>query len=181
MSSRSETGGSRESTFGLRLDQLADLLAVAADDRWSAPAGGADKSADGQAEPPPEECLGCGTRKAECGANAVALRWADSSFRIPPCVLRPASDEQLLTAVKDRSKRLARTADSESQCATATTVYYAAIAACLVYHGRKVSRHSDAALVDAFARFCAMPQMPAELADLFERAVRVCRDRQEQT
>jgi hypothetical protein len=106
---------------------------------------------------------------------------------LPPTVARPLlkvllspeSDTHLLETLKERGKTLSAGSVSSYERATATTIYYAAIASALLHHGRKISRHSYDTLARSFFQLSAKRWMPSELKSLFDRAIETCGNRRE--
>jgi len=79
-------------------------------------------------------------------------------------LLDPRADLGLLRAVKECCKRLSLSLDSRAEAAIATTLYYAAMASALVYHDKKITRHSEDTLDEAFGSLIEKPWMASELA-----------------
>ena len=84
------------------------------------------------------------------------------------------TDLATITAIKDYGKGLVHGRGGESAMAAATAVYYAAIAAALVHHGRKITSYSHVRLVESFDRLIGRPWLTAEIDRLFSDARRLC-------
>jgi hypothetical protein len=87
------------------------------------------------------------------------------------------SDVGLLRAIKESSKTLSCTLDSEAETALATTIYYAALAGALVHHDKKITQNPYAKLDESFALLIGKKWMARELTALFSEARRICRSR----
>lgn len=90
---------------------------------------------------------------------------------------RRGTDLALLKEIKDRNKGTVTTAASDATRAAATAVYYAAIAAALVFHGEKITRHSDARLLEGFERLQDATWIPSDLRTLIAKGRAVCAGR----
>jgi hypothetical protein len=84
------------------------------------------------------------------------------------------TDLATITAIKDYGKGLVHGRGEESALAAATAVYYAAIAAALVHHGRKITSYSHVRLVESFDRLIGRPWLTAEIDRLLSDARRLC-------
>lgn len=84
-------------------------------------------------------------------------------------------DVAAFRALKDYSKELVKRSRSEVTRTTATTTYYAAIAAALAFHHERITQHSLGSLDRSFALLLDKPWLPPALRALFEAARKVCR------
>jgi len=173
-----EMGEKKRSTFGLKLDQLADLLAVAAEDH-------APTEADCD-----EEHLAETLRRRltevmpEDGQLMTAISKIAASDKsgltamIGRSLLHVLSDSESsvsqLQVLKEASKNLSTAAVSEQQRAVANTIYHAAIASCLVHRDKKITQHSYGKLDESFALLLEKKWMAHELVELFSGARRIC-------
>lgn len=82
-----------------------------------------------------------------------------------------------LREIKEHWKKLTVGDGTLADRASATTIYFAAIASALVCHGEKITTHCDEALEDSFGTLAAKRWMPEELVRLFEKARDLCRAR----
>ncbi len=168
MSSGPENGESMESTLGLRLDQLADLFSVAADDQ------ALTEADDGEGDESVGEML------RHCLA---AMFPADSDLTSLPgrsvlqVLLSPGSTISELEVIKAKSKSQTFASISEAQCAAATALYYGAIASALVHHHQKITQGSYRKLDESLALLSKKRWMPEELRELFLRARRICQSK----
>ena len=89
-------------------------------------------------------------------------------------LLDPATDLRVIKTIKQYGKKLTTHTTSEAERATATTIYFAAIASALVFHHQKISLHSYEHLHRSFGMLCAKQWMAPELITLFTDARRVC-------
>ncbi len=153
-----------ETTYGLSPDRLAKLLALGLEDKKDQ-----DELEEGQTAAelledmlsnklPPEEVLG-------------------SDKTIGSLILDAETDLSVLETMKDYGKGLVRRSDSETGKAAATAIYYGSIASALVFHQRKISRHSFEKVAEACADLEEEPWIPSGLKDLFRKARTVCDER----
>ena len=162
--------GDVQTTFG-RDDGLAELLRIGAGSPEDAKA---DLLAARVAGPLPLDAAGADKMQAIVGR----LR-----ERLMPLHGRPLRDALLdeqtalddLVTIKEYGKQLAAREDSEVAHAVAVAVYFAAIAAALVSHGKRITSYSYPALVSAFGVLVDKRWMLPELARLFSKAKRICR------
>lgn len=178
-----ESSMQENSTYGLRLDQLAGLLSVGIDDTEACDGEGHDESMAsllrGQLMCPlPTGSLlfdalvmmmgrlGCDTR------SLVGRTLGD-------VLLNPQTDVGLLQAIKDCSKRLSCALDSRAHTAIATVTYYAALASALVHHDKKISQYSYDTLERSFATLMLKKWIPPDLMRLFSRARGICHDKRD--
>jgi len=172
-----EMSKKRKSTFGLRLDQLADLFAVAAEDQAPTEEDRADKRF---AEilrrqlievMPGNSMLFQAASKVSADQQSEMTSLAGQSLL--EVLLSPESSISHLQLVKEAHKRLTTMSVSEAEHAVATTVYHAAIASCLVHHDKKITQHSYGKLDESFALLIEKNWMASELVELFSNARRV--------
>lgn len=93
-------------------------------------------------------------------------------------ILSPITELAVLQTIKDHGKQLARRpgcSDSERDCGL--SLYFAAIASALVFHGQKITTHSWESLQRSFAALIEKPWMTQELRALLARAREACRQR----
>lgn len=181
MSLSFEMSRKRKSTFGLRLDQLADLFAVAAEDRVPTEADHADERLARMLRRqltlvlPKNVLLFPGSSKVsdnqQCDLTSLAGR---SLLQV---LLNPEASLNQLQLVKEAAKRLTTTSVSEEERAIATTIYHAAIASCQVHYAKKITQHSYEKLVESFTLLMEKKWMAFELVELFSRARRICKSR----
>jgi len=175
----------KKSTYGLRLDQMASLFAMGIDEPHAA----AHKSDDHMLRDLLHEQLTCAEPKGSLLRDTLAMMMhrANTRANLPrerplgDILLQPHSDVKLLEAIKDSSKTLSVTLESQTETALARTLYFAAIAAALVHHDVKITQNSYAVLAEAVASLQAKPWMTAELAELFAQAQEICRRRSNET
>jgi hypothetical protein len=90
-------------------------------------------------------------------------------------LLDPGTNLAVFERIKDRAKELGDVAADGAQREAALALYFAAIAGALLHHGTKISQHSRARLEQSFRTLSQQAWIPADLADLFTRAVSCCR------
>lgn len=168
----------KKSTFGLRLDQLADLFSLVSKDHA------------------PEEINGPNERQAETLRRQLSEVMPGQSLLLTAVSEISASEKCDLTAmtghsllqvltshkssvsqlrmVKEAGKHLSSAAVSEEECAAANTVYHAAIASCLIHHETKITQHSYEKLDKSFSTLIDRKWMAPELMELFLSARSIC-------
>ena len=92
-------------------------------------------------------------------------------------VVDSAISVAVLNRIKDYGKRLAAQGRSRADHDAALTIYFAAIASALVFHGQKISTHPHESLERSFVVLVAKPWMVPELVELFTKARQVCHER----
>jgi len=168
-----------KSTYGLKPSQLGRLLAASAGALESREAMAGDQANETllqqylsrrlSSEPSFEEALlSAGGRSVE-----EVRPLLDRSMR--EVLLDPECDLAVLKAVKDHSKRRSAMVTSGSETLTTTALYYAAIAAALVYHGERITTYSTESLERRFSLLAERPWMDSECKALFVRAAEWCR------
>lgn len=171
----------KKSTYGLRLDQMADLFALGADD----PDVAADGNDDATLRDLLREQLTCTTPKGSLLLDTLAMMIEPLEGRasalgdtaLGAVLLNPQSDLGLVRAIKDCSKTLSCTLDSQTETALARTVYFAAIASALVHHDTRITQSSYKTLAESLTALIEKPWMVPELVELFSQARQVCQCR----
>jgi len=85
-----------------------------------------------------------------------------------------------LSTVKDvrrYAKEKAARTDDEAEHTVMTTIYFAAIANRLVFHGQRITTYSYESLRSSFGKLHGKSWLPADLAGLFEKAEKACRNK----
>jgi len=80
-------------------------------------------------------------------------------------------------AIKSYGKQLARREGCDSDHAVAVAIYYAAIASAMIFHDKRISRHSWGYLRDSFLDISERPWMPTNLARHFTKACKQCKNK----
>jgi len=164
----------KKTTYGLRLDQMADLFALGADDS-DVSAGGSD---DATLRELLREQLACPTPKGSLLLDTLVMMVDPLHGKtLGEVLLSPESNLDLIRAIKECSKTLSVTLDSQTETALARTVYFAAIAAALVHHDMKITQNSYETLAESLAMLIEKPWMAPELVELFAQARRICQHR----
>lgn len=168
------------STFGLRSDRLAALLAVAS-------------QRGGAAEQPGEAQAWREVLEARLSAPlALETDMVDSVPAVLACPCRelaPLAGRSLgdvlthadtslaaLRLLKDYGKALALRWEEGSEHAVAIAIYYAAIAAALTYHGQRTASCSLRRLGRAMGLLAAAPWMTPAIAKLLSGARQWCQE-----
>lgn len=122
-----------------------------------------------------------GPHRQANGWVRVMRRWVgdlgrrSERLRLGDILTDPRSDLAAMRNIRRRAKREVGAALPEAKHAVAVTVYFAAIANALLYHGTKISTYSYEALEQSFAKLLDRPWMPARLVRLFRDAEKLCR------
>ncbi len=170
-----------KSTYGLRLDQMANLLAMGAEAADSATDGGENEALGTLLR----EQLNCTQPKGSLLRDTLVMMLNDTGRKADPLatkplgevLLSPQSDIDLLVAIKECSKTLSCSLDCRTETALARTAYFAAIAAALVHHEAKITQNTYETLAESFTLLMEKGWMARELVDLFSQARRICRQR----
>ncbi len=79
--------------------------------------------------------------------------------------------------IRRHAKEKATRTDDEAEHAVMTTIYFAAIANGLVFHGQRITTYSYESLRSSFSKLRSKAWMPADFVGLFEKAEQVCRNK----
>lgn len=168
-----------KSTYGLRLDQMANLLALGAE----RPEAGPEHADDEALRNLLQEQLTCAEPKGSLLRETLMMMLESlDPLRGKPLgefLLDPQSDLDLVRAIKDCSKTLSCALDSADETALARTVYFAAIAGALVHHDTKITQSSYQTLDASLTTLIEKPWMAPQLVELFCQAREICRRRSE--
>ena len=167
------------STFDLKPERVAQLLAAG----WHDENGQAGAAA-GDAEDGLRELMTRPVSLRPALPESLAAVLERPCEEMAPHVGRAIGDLILdaetgiaeLETLKDYGKQLVHHARTPPARAAATCLYYAAIAAALVRHRRKITEHSGRKLIDALADLEDRPWTPPELKGLFRAARGVCEE-----
>jgi hypothetical protein len=171
----------KTSTFGLRLDQMQNLFSLGTSDPDPSDEEGNNEKMAGLLR----EQLACALPERPLLFDALIMMMEQQGYDTQPLAAKslsqvfsgPGSDIGLLRAIKECSKTLSCTLDSEVEMALATTVYYAALASALVHHDEKITQNSYEKLDESLALLIGKKWMAEELVALFSQAQRICRNR----
>jgi hypothetical protein len=86
----------------------------------------------------------------------------------------PETDLLVLKKIKNYTKRLSQRVHSEAEHDVTAMIYYAAIAAALVYHDQRVTSFSYEKLLEAFKSMLESNWTTTELKTLFREALDAC-------
>jgi len=81
--------------------------------------------------------------------------------------------KEIRRGAKDRAART----DDDAERTVMTTIYFAAIANRLVFHGQRLTTYSHKDLCSSFEKLRAQPWMPAALVELFAKAEQACQEK----
>ena len=170
-----------KSTFGLKIEQLAEIFSLGLDDNSRANAVCGDDTMAGLLK----DQLGAELPKGSFPSDSMLMVMSRMGFDVSclagkslgELLLSPESDIVLLQAIKDCSKRLSQSFTSEAKKAIATTIYYAALANALIHHDEKITKYSYESLSRSFATLVNKKWMAPDLASLFSRARDICDDK----
>jgi hypothetical protein len=87
------------------------------------------------------------------------------------------SDMKVIKAIRKCAKQEAVRGTVDPEHSVATTIYFAAIANGLLFHGAKITTYSYESLQASFDKLGSKPWMSAELRKLFSKALRLCKHR----
>jgi hypothetical protein len=171
----------KNSTYGLKLDQMAGLFSMGAEE----PDPTDERSVNETMATLLHEQLACALPRHSLLFDALLMMMDQEGHdtrslagrSLGRVLLEPQSDVDLLRAIKDCSKKLSHELDSEAETALATTVYFAALASALVHHDKKITQNSYEKLGESFTLLTAKKWMAQELIGLFGRARRICESR----
>jgi hypothetical protein len=82
---------------------------------------------------------------------------------------------EVFQKIKDYGKKLALANESEAEHAAATTIYFAAIASAILFHGKRITSYSYRALAGHFGTLAEKRWMDPKLARHFAKARKKCR------
>jgi len=173
----------KQSTYGLKLEQLANLFSVAAEEENHMDDFHNEKAAASLLQ----NQLTSSLPKDSLLLNSILMMLDQPGSDIQSLagksllevLLNPKSDAGLLRVIKDYSKSLSRSSTCEVEMAVATIIYYAALASLLIYHEKKITQYSYEALAESFALLMEKKWMAEELVELFSRARRICESKRE--
>ena len=89
-------------------------------------------------------------------------------------LMNAQTDLAILRTLKDYAKALSRCGAQGPEHTAAIVVYYAAIASALVFHGKRITRHSYETLRGAFSQLAEKNWLPREVKELFRRGREAC-------
>jgi hypothetical protein len=89
----------------------------------------------------------------------------------------PQIDLLVIRKIKDYSKKLVRSAKSQAEHDAATAIYFAAIAAALLYHDVKITKFSYRNLEESFSALINQKWISTDMTGLFSKASAVCRQK----
>lgn len=165
----------KRSTFGLRLDQLADLFGVVAEDQAATEADCAHEHlAEILRRQLTEVMPGNSLLLVTVSKIAASDLTPMGGKSLLEVLSNPESSVGQLQVVTEASKSLSTAAVSEQERAVTTTIYHAAIASCLVRRDKKITQHSYDTLDESFALLIEKKWMAGELVELFTHAQRIC-------
>ena len=100
-----------------------------------------------------------------------------SGLPLGKLLLNPQTQTTLLRNIKDYAKQLGATAPDDIQRDAALAMYFAAIAAALVYHNVKISQYPYEQLEESFETLRKNNWIGADLSGLFQKAVDYCKSK----
>jgi len=92
-------------------------------------------------------------------------------------LLDDQTDIKTIKGIKDCAKALSRRNRTEPLHAVAVTIYYAAIASALLFHGLKITSYSYEKITQSCEDLMTKPWMPQSLWDHFAKACQQARER----
>jgi hypothetical protein len=124
------------------------------------------------ASPPSMDMLGTD------GSCVASARSAAATSSLEALLTDPHTPSDLVGTIGRNIKRMARRTSFEPERAVMTTVYFAAIAHAVAFHGGKPTTHTYEFLRRSFTEFAQKPWMAKTLADLFCQAAGACQRRE---
>jgi len=174
----------KKSTYGLTVDQLADLLSVGID---SAHFLDEIKDDDNVSKLLHKRLVSSLPKNATLLDALLVIMgkmgYGMQSFTgksLGDVLLDAKTDIGVLQAIKTYGKKLSLTADSEKERAVAVTIYHAAIAGALVHHDEKISSSSYNTLVKSFSLLLSKKWITPELNKILSSARTICRTKQKE-
>ena len=156
-------------TFGLTADQLAKLFRIGSDTKGASRRHGAQKSR--------RSLLDQWLDRDVLDELVEGLQGRDTPSRggqVRDLLLGPGTDLAILRKLKVLYKERIAMAEDKPEHDVATTLYYAAIAAGLVYHGQRLSSYSPRQLGKALTDLSKKAWMRQDLRALFTKAGQAC-------
>ena len=172
-----------QSTYGLKLEQLANLFSVAAEDENHMDDFHNEKATAGLlrnrlTSTLPKDSILLNSILMMLDQPGIGIR-SLAGKSLLEVLLNPKSEAGLLQAIKDYSKNMSCSSTSEAETATATIIYYAALANLLIYHEKKITQYSYESLAESFALLIEKKWIAEELVELFSGARRICESKRE--
>jgi len=103
---------------------------------------------------------------------------AISGFSVRDCLFNPETKAGVLRHVKDYARDSGHSAYDKAQGEVAKVIYFAAIAAALLFHGVKISGHSYQDLKSSFGLCSQQNWIPNDLKEFFIEAKDICKRKQ---
>ena len=100
-------------------------------------------------------------------SQAIADLAGESIGRL---LLDPKTDLSILRRIKDHGRKLSESSKPVPERHVANTIYYAAIAAALLFHDTRITAHSYGDLAMSLHRLASETWMPDSLTSLFGKA-----------
>lgn len=176
-----EIGMEKTSTYGLTLDQMANLFSMGRE----APNPGDEKKGKQEMASLLREQLTCSLPRGTLFCDVLVMMMGQQGYEthsltgkaLGDVLLSDQTSITLLRAIKECAKRLSTTLDSPAEAALATTLYFAAVASALVWHDSRITQSSYEKLDESFGLLIEKPWMAEELVELFSRAKGICQSR----
>jgi hypothetical protein len=92
-------------------------------------------------------------------------------------LLDPGAALNTIKKIRAYAKEKAARTDDEAEHVVMTTIYFAAIANRLAFHGQRITTYSYDSLASSLRKLRSKSWMPPDLSELFEKAEQACRSR----
>jgi hypothetical protein len=92
-------------------------------------------------------------------------------------LLDPHATLSVIKDIRRHAKEQAARTNDETEHAIMTTIYFAAIANRLAFHGQRITTYSYESLRSSFGKLRSKAWMPADLVGLFEKAEEACHNK----
>ena len=110
-------------------------------------------------------------------ANLTADQEASRGTVLADVLTASGSSLKSIRSIRRCAKQRAARNAMDPEYSVAITLYFAAIANALLFHGTKITTYSYDSLETSFNRLVSKPWMPEELGNLLTEARGYCRDR----
>ena len=173
----------KKTTYGLKLEQLADLLSIGIEEGDFLNKISGDKATEELMEAwlitsLPREASLIDALLVIMGQMGYGIE-SLTGKSLSQVILDPKTDISILKAIKTYSKKLSATVESEAEKAIAITIYYAVLASTLVHHDQTISQSSYESIAESLTMLMEKKWLTPELKGLFSQARSICHSKGE--
>ena len=126
--------------------------------------------------PPPQAATDARAHDDPAGGASSDALSSDAKRALGEVLLDEDTELDVFKAIKDYAKGLGDRQESQTERGVLLVVYFAAIASALVFHGEKITTHSQPDLAAFLDRLAGSDWVPGDLAQLFIRAHKLCQE-----